>query len=386
MSKDTFKGMQVGHIPSLTWNKLDVNYGTVKEDLPLNTSVETRFEVLPEGISHKVLTFTQAEKWLSLHAPKEPAENAVAGKIPIYHPQKFGTGLGLEYDMYLKREKTSYELFEVAPDTEVKDPVTWDVEFQDGNEASYGQIIHVGANSSLTLLLSARSGKKASGTAAFSTKIVLEDGAMLFLAKAQMLGDGFVFLDDTGATMSNKASLRMIQIELGGSQVFLGTQPELVGDKSEFNAKAAYLGKGKRTIDINYNAVQRGRKTNCLMTFDGVLDDKSQKSFRGTIDFRKGSKGSKGDEQETILLLSDDIVNKTLPIILCEEEDVEGRHGASIGQLADDILFYMASRGISKEEAEQIMVRARLGAVAREIPDETLRGQLSDYIEEEFRG
>lgn len=384
MKTENQKPMQVGHIPSLTWNQLDVNCGTVRGDLALNTEVETRFETLPEGISHKVLTGAQADRWLASHAPAEPAEAVVAGKVPIYHPQKFGTGLGQEYEEYLKEERTAYELFEVAPGIRPDVPVTWDVEFRNGNRASCGQIIHVGKGSSLTILMSCRSARRASGTAAVSTKIVLEEGASLFLAKAQMLGKGFVFLDDTGAALKDGAALKMVQIELGGAQVYVGTQPELVGNKSEFNAKVAYLGKGNSAIDVTYNAVQRGRKTSSLMTFDGVLDDRSRKSFRGTIDFRKGSKGSKGDEQENILLLSDDIVNKTLPIILCEEEDVEGRHGASIGQLADDILFYMASRGISRAQAEQIMVRARLGAVAREIPDEKLRGELLDYVERAF--
>ncbi len=279
---------------------------------------------------------------------------------------------------------TAYEMFEVEPDTKCGEPVTWSVDFQDGNEASQGQLIHVGENSSLTLLIRAASGRKDQGTAAFSTKIVLEKGASLFLAKAQLLGDGYVFLDDTGAALAEDASLKMVQIELGGGKVFIGAQPELIGSRSSFEARVGYLGAGKGEIDVNYNAVQRGRKTGVQMSFDGVLKDESRKAFRGTIDFRKGSKGSKGDEQENVLLLSDDIVNKTLPIILCEEEDVEGRHGASIGQLDDEMLFYMATRGIDRKEAEQIMVRARLGAVAREIPDLQLRAELMNKIEEAF--
>ena len=64
-----------------------------------------------------------------------------------------------------------------------------------------------------------------------------------------------------------------------------------------------------------------------------------KKTFRGTIDFRCGSSGSVGDEQEDVLLLGENIVNKTIPLILCEEEDVDGRHGATIGRLPEDMLF-----------------------------------------------
>lgn len=380
----TKTAMKVGHIPSLTWNHLAANEGTVPQETAVSTGIETRFEELPKGVSHRKMTAEEAAKWLQKHAPEETPEAVIAGKTPIYHPQRFGTGLGAEYDAFLKKAQTGYEFLEVEPDTACEEPVTWSVELGDRNQASQGQLIHVGANSSLTLLIRVASGKNDKGTAAFSTKIVLEQGAKLFLAKAQLVGEGYTFLDDTGAALGEKAALRMIQIELGGGSVFVGTQPELIGNGASFEAKTGYLGAGRKKLDINYNAIQRGRKTNVQMTFDGVLKDESQKAFRGTIDFRKGSKGSKGDEQENVLLLSDDIVNKTLPIILCEEEDVEGRHGASIGQLDDEMLFYMATRGIDRKEAEQIMVRARLGAVAREIPDLALRAELMNKIEEAF--
>ena len=376
--------MKVGHIPSLTWNRLEANEGTAPAGLAASLDVETRFEKLPEGVTHRRMSGKEAAKWLEKHAPEEKAEAIVAGKVPIYHPQRFGTGLGAEYDAFLEKSGTVYEMLEVAPDTRCEEPVVWSVDFYDGNEASQGQLIRVGENSHLTLLLRAASGSKGKGTAAFSTKIILEKGARLFLVKSQILGEGYTFLDDTGAALAEGASMKMVQIELGGGRVYIGTQPELIGDRSSFEAHAGYLGNDRKAIDVNYNAIQRGRRTDVKMSFDGVLKDRSEKAFRGTIDFRKGSKGSKGDEQENVLLLSDDVVNKTLPIILCEEEDVEGRHGASIGQLDDDILFYMASRGIDRKEAEQIMVRARLGAVVREIPDLPLRAELMNKIEEAF--
>lgn len=376
--------MKVGHIPSLTWNRLEANEGTAPAGLAASLDVETRFEKLPEGVTRRRMSGKEAAKWLEKHAPEEKAEAIVAGKVPIYHPQRFGTGLGAEYDAFLEKPGTVYEMLEVAPDTCCEEPVVWSVDFYDGNEASQGQLIRVGENSHLTLLLRAASGSKEKGTAAFSTKIILEKGASLFLVKAQILGEGYTFLDDTGAALAEGASMKMVQIELGGGRVYIGTQAELIGDRSSFEAHAGYLGNDRKAIDVNYNAIQRGRRTNVKMSFDGVLKDRSEKAFRGTIDFRKGSKGSKGDEQENVLLLSDDVVNKTLPIILCEEEDVEGRHGASIGQLDDDILFYMASRGIDRKEAEQIMVRARLGAVVREIPDLPLRAELMNKIEEAF--
>ncbi len=377
--------MAVGHIPSLTWNHLRANCAELEETPVLSQSAEYELPELPKGITRMQLSAQEAENWLCQHAPQELPESVIAGKTPIYHPQCLGTGLGKGFDDLLYASSIGCELLEVAPGVNAEHPVHIRLFLADGEHSALHQLIHVGEGSSLTLILSARSAATVGeAVSALSTKIILEKNASLFLIKAQLLGDGAVFLDDTGAALGESASLRMIQAELGGGKVYVGTQPELIGDRSSYETKTGYLGKGQRLIDVNYNVLQRGRKTSAQMTFDGVLDDQCQKTFRGTIDFRKGSKGSKGDEQENVLLLSDDIVNKTLPIILCEEEDVEGRHGASIGQLDEDMLFYMAARGIDQKEAEQIMVRARLGAVVREIPDLALRAELMNKIEEAF--
>ena len=63
---------------------------------------------------------------------------------------------------------------------------------------------------------------------------------------------------------------------------------------------------------------------------------------------------------------------------------MDGRHGATIGQLSDEILFYMSSRGYTAEEARRLIVQARLKSVAREIPDAKLRWEVEQWIEREI--
>jgi Fe-S cluster assembly scaffold protein SufB len=137
-------------------------------------------------------------------------------------------------------------------------------------------------------------------------------------------------------------------------------------------------------MDINYIAVQRGERTNSRIYVKGSLKDKARKIFRGTIDFRNGAKGSVGDEQEDVLLLDPGVVNKTVPVILNEEEDVDGRHGATIGNLSEDILYYLGTRGIGKDAAEMLMTRGRLLSIAHLIPDEDTVSKISSFIREAF--
>ena len=94
------------------------------------------------------------------------------------------------------------------------------------------------------------------------------------------------------------------------------------------------------------------RKMEILRTYSRMIDY-AKKTYRGTIDFKNGCQGASGNEQEETLLLTPTVVNKSIPVILCDEEDVAGEHGATIGKLSNDILFYMNAHGISKEAAEK---------------------------------
>ena len=69
------------------------------------------------------------------------------------------------------------------------------------------------------------------------------------------------------------------------------------------------------------------------------------------------------------VMLGDGVVNQTIPLILCGEEDVEGNHGATIGRLDEKMLFYLASRGIPEEAARSLLARARIEAVVDLLPE-----------------
>ena len=104
-----------------------------------------------------------------------------------------------------------------------------------------------------------------------------------------------------------------------------------------------------------------------------------QKNPRGLGHAVPCAKSFVGDEPFAILL-GDDIVNQTIPLILCAEEDVEGNHGASMGDLDDATLFYLCSRGLSREEAERMVARARIDALNELVADEAVQKQVQEFM------
>lgn len=131
---------------------------------------------------------------------------------------------------------------------------------------------------------------------------------------------------------------------------------------------------------MNYTALHEGRRTQSGINASGVLRDKAFKLFRGTIDFRRGAAQASGSEKEDVLLMDDGVVNRTIPLILCGEDDVEGDHGATVGRLDDRLLFYLESRGLNREDAYEMMARARVVAVAARIPDERTRRGVERWL------
>ena len=217
-------------------------------------------------------------------------------------------------------------------------------------------------------------------TQIISTKIIARENAKLHIVKVQLLGNNSLQLDDTAFTAEDNAKLQFTQIELGGKHVDSGLHVNLNGYKSSFKSNVAYICKNDQYLDMNHIVYHYGKKSECDMHVDGTLEDSAIKTYRGTIDFKNGCAGSKGNEMEEVLLLSPKAVNKSLPVILCDEEDVEGEHGSTIGKLSKEMLFYMQTRGISKEEAEKALSKAKIQFAADFIPSEEIKQKIRNWI------
>ncbi len=97
-----------------------------------------------------------------------------------------------------------------------------------------------------------------------------------------------------------------------------------------------------------------------------------RRALRGLSEMRK-----------RMFFFDDDVVNQTIPLILCAEEDVEGNHGATIGKLDEDLVFYLESRGMALAEIYKMMAKARIDAVLRFVPDEKTKADVASYLESE---
>ena len=138
-------------------------------------------------------------------------------------------------------------------------------------------------------------------------------------------------------------------VDFGGKTSITNYYSNIKENGAKANINTIYLGAGNQVFDINYIAELFGKNTETNIEVQGALKDEARKNFKGTIDFKKGSKKAKGDENEFCMLLSDKAKSKALPMLLCTEEDVEGNHSSAAGKIEDDKLFYIMSRGRCNE-------------------------------------
>lgn len=262
----------------------------------------------------------------------------------------------------------------------IEKPVVLDYNFAQGMNVSACQVIHAQEGAEVTVVIVNSSDKDACGLEALKTEIYAEAFSKVHVIKVQLLGDDFIQIDETASYAAENASVNVTHVVLGGAKTYVGVGSSLKEYKASFRSDLAYMCKNKQELDLNYIVLQYGKKTDCKMYVNGTLRDEAKKTYRGTIDFKNGCAGSTGEEQEEVLLLSPKAVNNSIPVILCDEEDVAGEHGASIGRLSDEQLFYMESRGICQEAAENIIARAKIQRVVSLIDDEKVVEQTESFM------
>ena len=177
------------------------------------------------------------------------------------------------------------------------------------------------------------------------------------------------------------AKIKYTIIDFGGKNSITNYYSNLLGEKSENEINTIYLGQDGQLFDLNYIAELRGQKSNVNIEVQGALKDNSKKHFKGTIDFKKGCKKSKGNENEACMLLSKKAKSISLPMLLCSEEDVEGNHSSSAGKADEKELFYIMSRGFSLKDAMKLIVRARFNKIIEEIKNEEIKNEILEEID-----
>ena len=344
--------LNMNRLPVPTWNQCGVNSAPKAEALPAAPAddwgeVNLAF-TLPAGVGEAEEDFTTFAE----------------------------SGMGAETDAFLLGNANVRSALTVAEGVEVNDPVQFEVTLDAAHPTALSVFsLDAKAHSSVTLVQVVR-GDAESGVAASLTRIRTGEGAHVKLVQIQLLGSKARRWNAVAVEEGPGAKVEQVRVELGGSLSACGTRAMLGTPKSEYDLDAVYFGGEDAVLDYNDVSVHTAKDTLCEMHTAGVLTGNADKILRGTIDFRRGAKRGVGHESEDVLLFSPHARNRTAPLILCGEEEVEGQHAASIGRLDEAKLYYLRSRGLNEAQARRLMVDARFAPAIEKIPLEALREEV----------
>lgn len=344
-------------LPVKTWRWLGVNGTEIVEEIPgLFVPQETALQ-LPQGVTSSPTAFDGADD--------------------------IATGMGKDAEIFVTENRSAGIHLTVEAGVKVEEPFFIDYTLGEACSALADyNTIYAKENSRVTVVIDYRSQGDATVFHGSLTKIFAERGAHVQLVQIQLLNDNAVHFDNVGVIVKEEARVEVTHIELGSGKVYSGCRAKLEERRSRYEAETIYLGDKNRQFDMNYVAEHIGRETESEIHANGALLDESQKIYRGTIDFVRGAAYSVGHESEFTLLFSPKVRNRTAPLILCGEENVEGQHAASIGKIDQNKLFYLMSRGLSETQAKQIVIEAQFTPALEKIPDEARRESVSAWLKE----
>lgn len=213
-------------------------------------------------------------------------------------------------------------------------------------------------------------------------QVKVEKGGFLKLTTVQLLPVDAQGASSVQVELADTAELEAVAVEVGSAKSMAKMEVNLAGNESKANVYVLYFGHGASQLDMNYVLVQQGKNTEANLHVYGALLGEANKIFRGTLDFRHGSKGSKGYEKEEVVVLSSKVRNRSVPLMLSAEDAVEGHHAVSIGKIDENKLFYLMSRGLDMQEARRLVVEAAFNPVLDRIEDKDLYQELDEYIKE----
>ena len=318
---------------------------------------------------------------LSLTVP----DHADAGTVYLPLPRLFERiecGMGQEVTDYVESQAFKSDFYNVPAHTKREEPIVVAVSAAQNQCANTGIIVREGAEATVVIAAfagdasdgapagGAANGSNALPTSAALTRIVVETGAKLHLIEILGVNEGQQHLESVGLEVHQDAAVDVKQYALGGSTTGLGLTANLVGARARLDLNNRYHATHEETLDINHLVRMRGTSTRAQLTESGVLNEAAKKTLRATIDLVRGAKDAQGNEIETVMILGDDVVNKTMPVILCDEDDVAGNHGATIGSVSPEQLDYLAARGLSRQAAEQLFIRALFEDAIINAPEE----------------
>ena len=252
---------------------------------------------------------------------------------------------------------------------------------------SYPRVLVVaGANSQVRLVESYAGVGDGASFANAVTEITLGENAVVDHYKVQRETSRGYHLGSMHVRLARNASFSSHSIALGAALARNDVEVVLDGEGGECTLNGLYLVDGRRLVD-NHTTIDHARPhCDSHEVYKGILSGQAHGVFNGKIIVRPDAQKTDAKQTNRALLLSDDAQINTKPQLEIFADDVKCTHGAAVGQLDDDAIFYLRSRGLDVDQARTLLIEAFAGDILGRIRVEPLRERLEAEVLKQLPG
>jgi Fe-S cluster assembly protein SufD len=240
--------------------------------------------------------------------------------------------------------------------------------------------IVLGANSRLTLLERHETAPQEGIYAhALETEITLKESAKLLHGKIICAGAS-VHLSKLSAMVEKGAFYDNFTLICGGKTARCELEADLSGENAQCGFSGAMLLRGKDHADIFTRVLHRAAGCSSRQIYKNAVDENASGAFQGKITVAQGAAKADGQQLCKTLLLSDSAEMNAKPELEINNDDVKCSHGCAVGALDEEAVFYLRSRGVSAEDAKNMLIEAFANETAAQISSEEIRAAVEHEI------
>lgn len=236
-------------------------------------------------------------------------------------------------------------------------------------------------NSKVKFLEEIQDKEKKASSASLMVELIARPGSHIEFSSLDELSQDTTLYFNRRAKIEKDAHVEWAIAFMNDCNTLGDLDSELVGEGSFADSKAIAVTTANQKVGINNRVTNRGLHSTGLINQRGVLLENSRLIFNGIGQIVHGAHGSKADQQNRVLMMSDEAHGDANPLLLIDENDVIAAHAASVGPVDKVQMNYLMSRGIPYDQAQRLVIRGFLGAVLDAIPNKDVRRKMIDILE-----
>ncbi|HSP22849.1 MAG TPA: Fe-S cluster assembly protein SufD [Planococcus sp. (in: firmicutes)] len=225
----------------------------------------------------------------------------------------------------------------------------------------------------------------ANGLANIVSEVIAEDNAQVIYGAVDVLAEGFTTYVNRRGVAKRDSRIEWALGMMNDSDTISENTTLLIGDNSVGDTKTVVVGRGSQKQNFTTQVIHWGKNSDGQILKHGVMKDSASAIFNGIGKIEHGATKANAEQESRVLMLSPKARGDANPMLLIDEDDVTAGHAASVGRVDPLQLFYLMSRGISKHEAERLVIHGFLAPVVRVLPIEGVKKQLTEVIERKVR-